>query len=69
MTNEFYSLLHQINREQNITIIMVSHDVHNAVRYASHILHLGKTQLFFGSTKEYIVSKPGIKFLGGDQDD
>jgi zinc transport system ATP-binding protein len=69
MTNDFYSLLYKINREQNITIIMVSHDVHSAVRYASHILHLGKSQLFYGNTRDYIVSEPGLKFLGGKSDD
>ena len=27
-----------------------------AVRYASHILHLGRKQMFFGPTKEYLDS-------------
>ena len=38
--NEFYELLAKINHDEKITIIMVTHDVENAVKYATHILHL-----------------------------
>jgi zinc transport system ATP-binding protein len=39
---ELYKLLKNINRETGITIIMVSHDIEAAKKYASHILNLGK---------------------------
>lgn len=52
VTSEFYQLIKELN-ESGITMIMVSHDVQAAVMYASHILHLGKGQLFFGKTDEY----------------
>lgn len=53
---ELYSLLEKLNREDGISIVMISHDIHAAMRYASHILHLGKTPLFFGSKEDYIHS-------------
>ena len=52
VTAEMYQLIEKLNRE-GITIIMISHDIDAAVKYASHILHIGDT-LFFGSKDDYI---------------
>lgn len=64
VTRELYRLIEKINHETNITVIMVSHDIHSAVKYASHILHLQNTQVFFGKTKDYVQSEVGNRFLG-----
>ncbi len=63
MTAELYKLISHLQKRHGITIIMVSHDVESAVRYATHILHLGKTQTFFGTTEEYVRSSLGKRFL------
>lgn len=63
VTNELYQLIKEINSE-GITVIMVSHDVVSAVKYASHILHLQNKPLFFGATSDYIKSEAGKRFLG-----
>lgn len=65
-TQELYSLIRMLNRDHQLTIVMVSHDVRSAVEHASHILHLGNEQLFFGSTKDYIKTDLAKRFLGGD---
>ncbi len=44
---ELYELIAKLNREDGITILMVSHDMEAAVKYASHVLHISKTPLFF----------------------
>lgn len=67
MTEEMYRLIHRINREKNVTILMVSHDLRNVLPYATHILHLDQKQLFFGTAEEYRNSKIGKEFLGGAQ--
>jgi zinc transport system ATP-binding protein len=64
-TGEMYNLIKLINLCDNISVIMVSHDIHEAVRYATHILHLGHTQLFFGTAAEYKESSLARRFLGG----
>lgn len=69
MTSELYRLIMKINREEKRTIIMVSHDIHGVIMYASHVLHLGRTQLFFGAKEEYVASTLGRQFLGGGEDD
>lgn len=53
---EMYELVAKMGREDGITIIMVSHDISAAVKYASHILHLGQEQLFFGKKEDYLKS-------------
>ena len=68
VTAEMYTLIEKINREDGITVIMISHDVVAAVRYASHILHIGDT-VFFGTKADYLQSPQGRLFdvkKGGD---
>lgn len=64
---EMYNIIKLINLCDNISVIMVSHDLHEAVRYATSILHLGHKQLFFGSAAEYRESAQARRFLGGNR--
>ena len=66
-TQELYGLIESINRE-GIAVIMVSHDIRAAARYASHILHLAGKPLYFGSREGYENSAAGRRFLGGEAD-
>lgn len=59
---DMYGLISELNRRDKITILMISHDI-NAVQYATHILHIGKIQVFFGTKQEYLKSSIGISFL------
>ncbi len=67
-TTEMYQLIRRLNREEKITIIMVSHDIAAAVSYATHILHIGET-VFFGSREEYLESRAGREFLDPQRED
>jgi zinc transport system ATP-binding protein len=67
-TAELYRHIQKLNQETGVTVIMVSHDVRSAARYASHILHLETVQAFFGTAAAYEHSPAGIRFLGGGQD-
>ena len=69
VTAEMYSLIQELNGRDGITVIMISHDIAAAVRYASHILHIGDT-VFFGTTEEYCRSPQGQMFAaekGGER--
>ncbi len=63
-TNEMYHLVMELNHHENLTVIMVSHDINAAVRHAKHILHLGNGQSFFGKAADYVASDVGKAFLG-----
>ena len=67
---EMYELIESLNKKDGMTVIMVSHDMNAAVKYASHILHLGGKQLFFGTKNDYMNSKIGRAFIsamGGEE--
>ena len=69
VTAEMYALIEKLNREDGITVIMISHDIAAAVKYASHILHIGDA-VFFGTKTEYLQSPQGRLFAaekGGDR--
>ena len=60
---DLYNCLEKINKEKNITIIMISHDMQSALRYATKILHLDKTLLFYGSKEDYLLSPYSKRLL------
>lgn len=59
-TKEMYDLIWNLNQKDEITIIMVSHDISAAVTYASHILHMNHENSFFGTKEEYVKSGAGF---------
>ena len=61
VTAEMYSLIKKLN-DEGITILMVSHDIQAAIKYASHILHVGDT-VYFGKKEEYLESQLGKLYL------
>lgn len=65
VTADFYALIHQLNRQQGITVMMVSHDINSAVRYANKILHMDTTVRFFGNVADYLTTDAGKRMLGG----
>ena len=68
VTMEMYSLIDKLNREDGITVIMISHDISAAVRYASHILHIGH-EIFFGPVDQYAASSVGRSFLAQQKEE
>lgn len=65
ITAEFYELVKKLNTEEKICVVMVSHDVKSALKYADEILHMGTKALFFGSTSDYIKNNISTGFMGG----
>lgn len=55
VTEEMYELIYKLHKEDGITVIMISHDIAAAEKYASHILHIGEP-IFFGAKEEYFFS-------------
>ncbi len=63
---DLYRTLEYLNKKEGIAIVMVTHDMQNALRYAGTILHAGQKQWFCGSVEEYLASPYGKRF-GGDR--
>ncbi|SDH48820.1 zinc transport system ATP-binding protein [Alteribacillus persepolensis] len=50
---QFYSLLSQLNREKNITLLLVTHDVGVMTKYVSDVACLNKTLHFHGTSQDF----------------
>ena len=55
-SNDMYNIIFDINKNFKITIIMISHDINSACKYANKILHINKNQVFFGNSNDYLKS-------------
>lgn len=60
-TEEMYQIIETLNRKDKITIVMITHNINDSVKYASHIMHIGKN-VFYGTKQEYDELK-GDKLL------
>jgi zinc transport system ATP-binding protein len=60
----FYSLLHDLNRKQRTTIILVTHDTWSIGRYATRFLYLDKKVVFDGTFDEFCQSAEMTEFFG-----
>ena len=65
VTAEMYDTISELNKKDGITVIMISHDIEAAMKYATKVLHIGK-DIFFGSAEEYTrADKAFIHAEGG----
>lgn len=66
VTAEMYEQIHRLNKEYGITIIMISHDIDAAIKYATHILHISHKPLF-GTKEDYLKTRAGQIFTEGGE--
>lgn len=55
-TTDMYNVIKSLNKNNGITIVMVSHDIDSAIAYGNKIIHMGNKMEFFGTTNDYINS-------------
>ncbi len=58
IAKQIYELLDRLKKEENITILMVSHDIERALNYADTVIELINGEITF-------VGKPQDFTLGG----
>lgn len=66
VTTELYELIADINR-RGVTVIMVTHDIAAAQKYASHILCLRSEEMFFGTKEQFLESHASDFLKGGER--
>lgn len=68
VTGEMYELISKLNKD-GITIIMISHDISAALKYATKILHVSDKSEFYESKEAFLESKTGkllVESNGGE---
>ncbi len=67
VTSELYSVISDLNKNHGITVVMVSHDLDAVASSATHILHIKKSPLFFGTKEDYLSSDAWREYkIGGN---
>ena len=55
-TEELYETVARLNREDGITIVMITHDLSAVVRYATKVLHMSATPTYYAEAETYFHS-------------
>ncbi len=63
---EMYSLISKL-KARGLTVIMVSHELGEAMENATHVLHIDRKKTFFGTVDSYKHSEMGSAFLRGGE--
>lgn len=63
--DRFYTLLADANREQGVTVLLVTHDSATIGSCASKLLYLDKKLIFYGTFKEFCASEEMTGHFGG----
>jgi zinc transport system ATP-binding protein len=63
VTQDLYRIIEESNKETGMAVIMVSHDIPSALKYAGFILHLNHRQEFFGTAADYAKSGAAKAFF------
>ena len=63
-SQDLYKTLRYLNKNEGMAVVMVTHDMENALREADTILHIGRDRWFFGTVGDYLASPEGRRFGG-----
>ena len=56
-TEEMYNMIRSLNTEVGMTVIMITHDIGAALKYATSVLYMGEHPAFFPTVSEYRQSE------------
>ena len=60
----FYGILKELNEEDGVTILLVSHDIGSIGQYTKKMLYLDRTVVFFGTYEEFCHSQDMTHYFG-----
>jgi len=63
----FYATVTKLNRERNVTVLLISHDSGMVGSYASKLLYLDRRLVFYGSFDEFCTSPSMSSYFGASQ--
>jgi zinc transport system ATP-binding protein len=63
----FYSTVQKLNKENGVTVLLVSHDVGSVGKYASKLLYLDGQIIFYGTFEDFCKSPKMSGYFGASQ--
>ena len=64
MRDRFFEIMHSLNREKQVAIVIVTHDTGNIGRYTSKLLYVDKKIIFYGSFEDFCESREITQLFG-----
>lgn len=62
--NSFFDLIHKLNRDKGVAIILITHDAGYIGKYANKLLFLDKEVVYFGSFADFCHSPNMNRYFG-----
>lgn len=63
-----YSLVHELQKKQDLTILLISHDLNIVYKYADNVMCLNRERICFGAPHEVLDPKELASVYGGQAD-
>ena len=63
VTREMYSLIKEINKKYQMTIIMFHHDINQAINYSDEIIAMKDGKILFQGVPEEVITSASLKSL------
>lgn len=63
----FYSTIAKLNKENKVTVLLVSHDVSSVGKYTSKLLYLDRQVIFYGTLGQFCASPEMTDYFGAGQ--
>jgi zinc transport system ATP-binding protein len=60
----FFTLAERLNKDKNVTLIIITHDTADIGQYAGKLLYLDKRVIFYGGFADFCQSKEMEKYFG-----
>lgn len=60
----FYGILKELNEQDGVTILLVSHDIGSIGQYTKKMLYLDRTVVFFGTYEDFCHSQDMTHYFG-----
>jgi zinc transport system ATP-binding protein len=60
----FFMLVERLNKENGLTVMLITHDTSDIGHFASHLIYLDKKLVFYGPFPEFCASQDMEKFFG-----
>lgn len=62
--SDFFDIVEKLNRQDGITIVLITHDLHHIAHHANRLLYVDKGAAFFGTFGEFCGSEETGLFFG-----
>jgi zinc transport system ATP-binding protein len=59
-----YNLLHRLQKERHLTLLLISHDLHIVFKYTDNVLCLAKEKMFLGKPHQTLTEKTLAELYG-----